>query len=223
MPRVAFDHLVIGAADLAQGSAWARETLGVEIGPGGSHDQMGTHNRLGRLAAGYLEIIAVDPAAPAPARKRWYDLDNPALAAALSERPRPIAWVLAVSDLDWAVGAAAWDPGPILDVSRGDLRWRITVPENGAPPMGVLPTLIEWPEALRRRAPTDRMADTGLALRRLSLRVADPGAVRDRLASLNAATLLSHVGIELSVEERRDATDAPLEAMFTAARLDARA
>ena len=53
--------------------------FGVTPGPGGRHGAMGTHNRLLRLRGpradswprAYLEIIAIDPEAPAPARRRW--------------------------------------------------------------------------------------------------------------------------------------------------------
>ena len=78
------DHLVVAAASLEQGAAWCEATLGVVPGPGGVHATMGTHNRLLRIATeafpdAYLEIIAIDPAAPAPGRPRWFGLDDPVL------------------------------------------------------------------------------------------------------------------------------------------------
>jgi hypothetical protein len=59
---------------------------------------MGTHNRLfsiasARFARAYFEIIAIDPAAPPPARSRWFDLDAPALREALARGPQLIHWV----------------------------------------------------------------------------------------------------------------------------------
>lgn len=217
----AFDHLVIGAPDLAAGAAWARATLGVEIGPGGAHAEMGTHNRLGRLGAGYLEVIAVDPSAAAQAQPRWYGLDDAATQAAIRERPRPIAWVLAVRDLDAAVAAAPWDAGSIRSASRGDLTWRIAFPEGGLPAEGVFPALIEWPEALHRRAPVDRMTPLGLSLRRLTLRHAAPRDAQSRLDAYGAAKALSAAGVELSLMPL-DARSWPIEAVFTAAAIDRR-
>ena len=67
------DHLVIGAASLAQGTAWCEATFGVVPGPGGVHPLMGTHNRLLSIGTeafpnAYLEIIAIDPEAAPPGR-----------------------------------------------------------------------------------------------------------------------------------------------------------
>ena len=95
------DHLVVAAATLDEGVAWCEATLGVVPGPGGQHPLMGTHNRLlglggERFARCYFEIIAIDPAAvPARARhqRRWFDLDDPVLQAALAkDGPRLVHW-----------------------------------------------------------------------------------------------------------------------------------
>ena len=71
MTFVAVDHLIVAAPSLDAGVAWCERTLGVTPGPGGQHPQMGTHNRLLKIASdaypqAYLEIIAIDPAAPHP-------------------------------------------------------------------------------------------------------------------------------------------------------------
>lgn len=197
--RVQFDHLVIGAETLAQGRSWARDALGVDIPDGGVHPLMGTHNLLTRFAGsspGYLEVIAIDPDAPELGRKRWYGLDHPATQAALAERPQPIAWVIAVEDMAAAVAAAraaGWAPGAILDAERGDLRWRITVPDNGLPPEGVLPTLIEWPGGA---APIDRMRDVGLSLSRILIRHPSPRRIAGLLDALGARD----AGVEVALE-----------------------
>lgn len=223
MARAVFDHLVIGADTLDQAADWSAATLGVELGPGGAHPSMGTHNLLGRLAAGYVEAIARDPAAPAPSgHKRWYDLDNPALQKALAERPRPIAWVIAVDDIDAAVAAAPWSPGPVRTASRGALTWRIATPDDGAPPLGVLPALIEWPAELGRRAPRDRMRDLGLALRRLRLRAEDPREVRAALDAFALVGALRRDGVELVVDALEDADASRIEAMITPSTLNTR-
>src|SRR5256885_2367518 len=82
------DHLVIGAATLDEGVAWAEATLGVVPGPGGEHPLMGTHNRLIRIATvdyprAYLEVIAPQPGKQAAKGKRWFDLDDEAVRDAL--------------------------------------------------------------------------------------------------------------------------------------------
>ena len=47
---LAIDHLVVAAASLVQGVDWCEATLGVTPGPGGTHVQFGTHNRLLKIA-----------------------------------------------------------------------------------------------------------------------------------------------------------------------------
>ena len=142
----AIDHLVIAAADLESGAAWLEERTGVTPVAGGKHAAMGTHNRLLKLGPSlYLELIAIDPAAPTPKRPRWFGLDDAAPRARLAERPRLLHWVARVPDLDAALAACPEALGDILELSRDHLCWRITVPADGLPPLGgLLPALIEW-------------------------------------------------------------------------------
>jgi hypothetical protein len=63
---LSFDHLAIGAETLDEGVEAVEAALGVPLAPGGGHPAMGTHNRLLSLGPGeYLEVIAIDPDAPA--------------------------------------------------------------------------------------------------------------------------------------------------------------
>jgi len=58
-PRAVLDHIVVMAADLADGVAWFEERTGVRVPFGGRHDLVATHNAVGRLAGGtdiYAEI-----------------------------------------------------------------------------------------------------------------------------------------------------------------------
>jgi hypothetical protein len=154
------DHLVVAAHTLEQGVSWCEATFGITPGPGGDHALYGTHNRLFKIATpanpqAYLEIIAVNPqakrAADAPA-KRWFDLDDEALQAALAQQPRLVHWVVGTDDLQGA--RAAWaalglDCGPAVAASRhsrkGVLHWQITVREDGRRQCnGALPALIQW-------------------------------------------------------------------------------
>jgi hypothetical protein len=202
------DHLVVGAATLEQGAAWCAETLGVLPGPGGKHPLMGTHNSL--LAIGsaafprcYLEIIAIDPQAKVPARKRWFDLDEAALRATLAAGPRLIHWAARCDDVaaDCTVLAAAGiDRGEVLDAERdtprGLLRWRIAVRRDGARLAGgALPTLIEWGDV----HPADSLPVSPLQLESLSVGGLPevvtnrlPGSVSTREAF--AATLATPLG-----------------------------
>lgn len=167
------DHLVIAADSLAQGVLWCEATLGVTPGPGGQHPLVGTHNRLLRIASPafaqvYLEIIALDPDAPAPGRARWFGLDDPALQAALKTSPQLLGAVARTPNVEWhraGLIALGQDPGPALAAERdtpdGKLAWRILVRDDGALPAGGrLPTLIQW----QGRHPTDAMAPSAVAL-----------------------------------------------------------
>lgn len=82
------DHIVVAARSLEEGSAWVEAALGVKMLPGGKHALMGTHNRVLSIGNGrYLEVIAIDPEAPPPARPRWFGLDEPATRARLERGP----------------------------------------------------------------------------------------------------------------------------------------
>jgi hypothetical protein len=70
--NASIDHLVIAADSLEQGADW-RATFGVQPSGGGKHPLMGTHNRVIAISSEsfpdcYLEVIAIDPNAPAPGR-----------------------------------------------------------------------------------------------------------------------------------------------------------
>ena len=107
------DHLVVMAHTLAQGVQWCEATLGITPAPGGEHAQYGTHNRLFKIATpahplAYLEIIAINPAAKKPTHaeaKRWFDLDDAALQAAVALEPRLIHFVANTDELQAARSA----------------------------------------------------------------------------------------------------------------------
>ncbi len=186
----ATDHLIVAAADLDAGAAWLEKRLGVALVPGGRHAAMSTHNRLLKLGPRlYLELIAIDPAAPKPERARWFGLDDPALHARIAERPRLIHWVARCNDIEAASAACPEPLGDVLDLSRGDLRWRITVPADGhLPGNGLLPSLIQWQSPAH---PAEPMPDNGCALMRLEGFHPEPTRIRAALAALGLEGMLA--------------------------------
>jgi len=175
---LALDHLVVAARTLDEGVAWCEQVLGITPGPGGVHGFMGTHNRLFRVASlqyprAYFEIIAIDSNAPRPGRRRWFDLDDPALQSALRGGPQPIHWVARCDDIAARVAALkqrGHDAGEVLHAERetpsGILRWQIAVRQDGARLHGgAWPTLIQWGEV----HPADAMPDSGVSLAQFSV------------------------------------------------------
>jgi hypothetical protein len=200
-PAAQVDHLVIAAKSLDRGVQWCEATLGVTPGPGGDHPLMGTHNRLLRLSTpgyprAYLEIIAIDPDANAPARTRWFDLDDPQLQRAIHLQPRLVHFVARTGDAASALKALhrlGLDRGPLVPAERatpqGPLRWQISVRDDGQRLFyGTLPTLIQWED----NHPTSAMAESGLAL--LSLHARHPRL--DDLQAAHAAIGLQGVTVE---------------------------
>ncbi|MDQ1830264.1 VOC family protein [Massilia scottii] len=193
MPHCQLDHITVTASTLDQGAAWIREVLGVAAAPGGKHPAMGTHNLLLRLGdALFLEIIAIDPDAPSPARPRWFALDTLETGSA----PALSAWVARTSDIVATAGTAdAIAPlGPVTPMGRGARNWLITIPAGGGMPMdGVGPALIEWDAGPH---PAAGMADPGLTLDRLELFHPEPLRVRALLDAIGMHAPVSVVQID---------------------------
>ena len=178
------DHLVVAAADLDSGAAWLEGRLGMPLAPGGRHVAMGTHNRLFRLGPQlYLELIAIDPDAAPPNRPRWFGLDDPAMREKIAERPRLIHWVARCADTPAVPGT------DILDMARGDFRWRIGVPADGhLPGDGLIPSLIQW---LSPTHPAERLPEVGCALMKLEGFHTEPARIRDALTALGLKEALA--------------------------------
>ncbi len=168
-----FDHITLAADNLRAGVAHAEAALGVTIPTGGAHPLMGTHNHLLRLGDTlFLEIIAPDPAAGPLSRRRWFGLDDPRLRAELAASPRLMTWVLATDDMETALREVPHAAGPAVTVTRGDLAWLMSVPDDGSMPFGgAFPTLIQWPLVPH---PASRMPDLGCSL--VSFEIAHPDA-----------------------------------------------
>jgi len=173
LPETAIDHLVIVAPSLDAGTRYVEAQLGLAPGGGGNHGRMGTHNRLLRLGPSvYLEVIAVDPEAPAPARPRWFGLD------VTPPAPRLATWVARTSKIEESAAACGEDLGAVEPMTRGPFSWRITIARGGALPFdGVMPALIQWDGDMH---PAQVLPDSGCSL--VQLEGAHPEAPRVRRA-----------------------------------------
>ena len=177
MMRCEIDHLVITAPTLASGAEWVERSLGVAPGPGGAHPRMGTHNLLLRLGEStFLEVLAIDPSAARPARRRWFGLDD----VGPEDAPRLVAWVARTDDLHGCPADLLALLGPIETMTRGPREWLITIPPDGGLTLGgALPALIEWQSP---RAPAGAsLPDVGCALAGLGLRHPQCGRLHELL------------------------------------------
>lgn len=228
LPALALDHLVVAARDLESGARWCLETLGCAPTPGGRHPLMGTHNSLLRLSgegesACYLEILAIDPQAPAPARRRWFGFDEPEFASSIAAGPRLLHWVARTIRLDRVLDAWALlghDAGPALaaarETPRGRLEWRIAVRDDGRLAAGgAWPTLIEW----RGAHPVDDLPDVDLRLESLQLApTAARGAGLDAALAAAGGMAASGPGVSVSASALRGGGAPALAATLRAPR-----
>ena len=182
------DHIVIGAADLEKATKKVEGLIKADFSSGGKHPLMATHNRLIKLQDSiYMEVISIDPSASIPQfsaqKKRWFSLDSQSTKRRLSLAPQPLCWVAAVDNIERAVSHCGYNPGKIIELTRDDLRWRLTVPENGKLPFnGILPILIEWPNG---KNPAERMPESNVHLQQLTLFHSNPKKIKGILSKLN--------------------------------------
>ncbi|GAA5072337.1 VOC family protein [Roseibacterium beibuensis] len=171
------DHIAISTEALETGAAEVEEKLGVPLAPGGQHAAMGTWNRLLSLGPEeYLELIATEPGAPAPAQPRWFDLDN------FAGVTRTTTWICRCDDLDAALAAAPEGTGVPWSLERADLRWRMAIPTTGLLPFsGLFPALIEWSGPAH---PAPRLEDRSVRLTGLRLISPDADGLSAALAPM---------------------------------------
>lgn len=178
--QTSLDHLVIVAPTLEAGDRFVNQRLGVELQPGGCHPLMGTHNKLLRLGTHfYLEVIAVNPMAPPPGRPRWFGLDG--LPDDVS--PRLAHWVAKTDTLKALSPIFAEVVGEAQSMSRGALRWEITILENGRLPLeGGAPSLIQWGQPVH---PATMLEDKGCSLQMLDIFHPAPERISHLLDAMN--------------------------------------
>ena len=187
--KTRLDHLVIAAATLDEGVAHVRDILGVDIPPGGFHRKMGTRNHVMRLGGEvFLEVIAIDPELAAPARPRWFGLDDPHVLASLARHPALLTWVVNTPDIKGFMKHAPISFGTPEPVSRGSLNWLFGVPDDGhLPAGGMLPSVIEWQCSPH---PATLMQDRGCRLHSFEIHHPRAGWLRDILTRAGAAHLV---------------------------------
>ncbi len=178
------DHLAIIAPSLEEGAAHVRTALGIDMPAGGKHGQMGTHNLLLRIGdAVFLEVIALDPDAPAPRRPRWFGLDDADTVRAEWDAGRRLrSWIAQADDLDAVMVRHAGMLGEKIAVSRGDRSWEFIVTPDGSLPMGgAAPPVIDWGQ---RGNPAPDMPDLGVKLVSFQIEHPEPDRVRGIYADL---------------------------------------
>jgi hypothetical protein len=177
MNLLKLDHLAVSCTDLAEGAAHIEATFGVELATGGEHPDMGTHNRLLSLGPeAYFEVIAIDPKATPPNRPRWFNLDN------FYGPPRLTNWIVQTHDMDEALAELPDGFGKPMSLQRGDLRWKMAIPDNGILPWGGwAPAIIQW---LGDAHPAPRLPEANVRLESLRLKHPEAEEIAQTLAPL---------------------------------------
>ena len=184
------DHIVIGAANLEKATEKVEGLLQTKFSTSGKHSLMATHNRLARLQnSAYMEIIAIDPSASFPKscfqEQRWFSLDSATTQRRLTTGPQPLCWVVAVNNIEQFASNCGYSPGRVTEMSRGDFRWKLTVPNNGdLSEGGILPVLIEWPKG---KNPAEAMPESNLVLKQITLFHPSPDFIEPILSAMDIA------------------------------------
>lgn len=188
MPTCHIDHITIVSPSLAEGGALVHALLGVHPQQGGEHPRMGTHNLLLPLGESvFLEVIAINPNAPAPLRPRWFALDR----LPPDSKPCLGCWVARTGNIHASLAASPEHLGVAEPMSRGALEWLISIPSDGSLPLGgTAPALIQWQTD---RHPAKGMQDKGCRLVKLELLHPEPqrlNAIIDSLQFPESGTML---------------------------------
>ena len=183
------DHIVIGAANLISGTNILETKLSTKFSPGGDHQVMGTHNKLLKLQSNiYLEVIANNPNVSKPSRQRWFSLDESSIKEKIKKSPRLLCWVLEVDNIEDTVKKCGYNPGEILQLSRDELTWKVTVPSNGKlVENGVLPVLIEWPS---NQHPSKKLNNSKVSINKISLFHPEPYKIKSIISNLIESDLI---------------------------------
>ncbi|AMJ63321.1 VOC family protein [Bosea sp. PAMC 26642] len=171
------DHITVIAPNLTEGVAHVRACLDLDVPFGQRHDYMGTYNHLLQLGdAVYLEIVALDPEADAPARPRWFGLDDrTSVRTAWDKGQRLRGWVARTDGIDAILIGRRSLFGRKVALPFVNPTFDFAIPEDGSLPLGgAAPSLID-----RRGKPRSMatIADLGARLGHLVLEHPDPVSV----------------------------------------------
>lgn len=189
------DHLAVAGETLEDASAHIETALGVRMQPGGQHPRYGTHNRLLGLEDGlYIEAIAIEPGVPATDRPRWFDLDRFSGPARLSN------WILRCPDLPAMASALPPHAQRHVTMQRGDLRWLMTVPEDGILPFdNMFPAVLQW----QGTPPASTLTPSGCRLQRLVIAHPQATDLRAALASIMTPIMAPNLAPTLNLQDGR--------------------
>ncbi|WP_319826251.1 VOC family protein [Thalassovita sp.] len=168
------DHLAVAARTLKEGRAYVEAALGITLQKGGQHPRYGTHNLLVGLEDGlYLEVISVDPQADLPPDPRWFRLDE------FDDAPMLHNWICRTENMVETLKVMPKGIGRPVALTRGDLRWKMAVPEDGRLPYDEMcPAVIEW----GGRHPAPSLIQSGARLLRLVIQHPQAGALAETLS-----------------------------------------
>jgi len=171
------DHLTVIAPSLAEGVQHVRNCLDLDVPFGQRHAYMGTYNHLLQLGDGtYLEIVALDPEADAPTRRRWFGLNDQANVRFDWEQGRRLrSWVARTNAIDALLATYGNILGEKLALPLLSSSFDFAIPNDGSLPLdGAAPSIIDRRGKLRAM---NMIADLGARLVSFTLEHPDTAAI----------------------------------------------
>lgn len=175
---IALDHLTVIAPTLSEGVAHVFECLGIDVPFGTHHEYMGTHNHRLQLGGSvYLEIVALDPEGAAPARARWFGLDDQErVRSDWDEGRRLRGWVADTDDIPGQIAAHPGMFGEYVPLPPEAPQFAFSIPRDGTLPLdGAAPSLIH--RGAREPRSMAGIPDRGARLRSFALEHPDPASI----------------------------------------------
>lgn len=196
------DHITVIAPTLNEGVEHVRNCLDLDVPFGQRHDYMGTYNHLLQLGDGiYLEIVALDPGAERPARRRWFGLDDQQQVRADWDQGRRLrGWVARTDAMDDLLANHTSIFGKKVPLPMDNPTFDFAIPDDGSLPLdGAAPSVIDRRGHQRSM---ETIADLGATLKSFFLEHPNPSEVK---ALYGALTVDRSPGIVLGSELRYQA------------------